>query len=67
MNGNHIGWHKSHYIDQYYEDCKKLGMNYSQMRDSLTLVDYEQAAYGDWHLYRDSNGNYWSEYFSIGD
>lgn len=33
----------------------------------LTFVDCKQAAYGDWYLYRDTEGNYWEEFNSIGD
>ena len=61
----HIGWRKSHYIDQYYEDCLKLGISRERARDGLTLVDHEEEPHGDWHLYIDGNGKYWSMFFPL--
>ena len=33
----------------------------------LTFVERRWAAYGDWTLYVDEDGNYWEEFDSIGD
>ena len=54
-------------IDKYYEAGRKEGKTYSEMRNNLTPIEYYQAAYGDWTLYRDTEGNLWEDYFSIGD
>ena len=57
----HEGWNQARPVAEYY---KKTGRPYNS---GLTVVDREMAAYGDWTLYRDEDGNYWEDYFSIGD
>ena len=59
MAGKHIGWRKSHYIEQYYEDCKKLGMDYTQMLNGLMLVETDIDEHEVWHLFVDNNRKYW--------
>lgn len=63
----HEGWNQAQPVDKYYKAGTERGEKYSQMRDRLTHIECEQAAYGDWHLYQDEDGNYWEDYFSIGD
>lgn len=43
------------------------GLTYRQVMDKLTYVGTIQAAYGDYSIYRDEDGNLWNSYFSIGD
>lgn len=40
---------------------------YKGALSDLELVDVGMDAYGDWKLYKDKDGNFWEEYFSIGD
>ena len=54
-------------ISKYYEAGRKAGMKYLEMQRRLTMIDRIQAAYGDWTLFRDDEGNLWEDYFSIGD
>ena len=54
-------------IDKYYEAGKKHGKTYTQMQGALTRIEVYQAAYGDWTLYRDDDGNLWEAYTSLGD
>ena len=63
----HEGWSKSRDINYYYLDGKEKGLTYSEMRNKLTYLGSEMEAYGDRHLFVDEDGNYWEEYFSIGD
>ena len=56
-------WEKARPIDEFYKVHK--GERYSEL--GLELVDSRMEAYGDRNLYRDREGNYWEEYFSIGD
>lgn len=61
----HDGWSKARHISHYYAAHK--GENITDPWRKLHFVDMAQAAYGDWKLYVDDDGNYWEEFFSIGD
>ena len=63
----HEGWGKAQDINKYYEQCNQRGETFMQMKKRLTHIETDMAAYGDWHLYMDTDGNYWEEFFSIGD
>jgi hypothetical protein len=54
-------------VDQYYKEQAAKGIRYGDASMKLKQVDYIMAAYGDWNLYQDEDGNLWEEYFSIGD
>lgn len=61
----HEGWNKAKHITLYYNSHK--GESVSELWRKLHFVDMMQAAYGDWTLYVDDDGNYWEDFFSIGD
>lgn len=61
------GWNKARPLDDYIKACKAKGMTWGQSLLHLTFLDMEQSAYGDWRLFVDDDGNYWSHYMSIGD
>lgn len=65
--GTHEGWNKARPIGQYYQERKARGEKLSDAIEALSFVDLRQAAYGDWRLYVDEDGNYWEDYESIGD
>ena len=54
-------------VDQYYTQQSEKGIKFGDASMALELVDHVMAAYGDWNLYKDPDGNLWEEYFSIGD
>lgn len=54
-------------VDLYYKEQAEKGIKFGDAMKSLELVRVEMAAYGDWYLYRDKDGNLWEDYFSIGD
>lgn len=54
-------------VDKYYREQAEKGIRFIDASEKLKLVDHVMAAYGDWNLYRDDDGNLWEEYFSIGD
>ena len=54
-------------VDQYFKQQYENGVKYAEASEKLELIDHQMAAYGDWNLYRDPDGNLWEEYFSIGD
>ena len=54
-------------VGQYYKQQSEKGVKFGDAAFALELVDSVMAAYGDWNLYRDKDGNLWEEYFSIGD
>lgn len=58
-------WNKARDIRHYYNTHK--GQTYSQLRKGLKLLDSRMEAYGDRLLFVDTDGNYWEDYFSIGD
>lgn len=61
----HEGWAKAKDIREFY--AKHKGERYSEYMKKLTFVELDQAAYGDWTLYVDEEGEYYENYFSIGD
>ena len=54
-------------VDQYYKNMEQNGIRFADASMKLKLIDHVMAAYGDWNLYQDEDGNLWEEYFSIGD
>lgn len=60
-------WSEARPIREYWAKKEKEGVRFSEAKSELEFVDREMAAYGDWTLYRDKDGNLWEEYFSIGD
>ena len=54
-------------VDQYYRLQAAKGVRYGDASMKLKLIESYFAAYGDWNLYQDEDGNLWEEYFSIGD
>ena len=54
-------------VDKYYQEQAKKGVRFGDASEKLKLIDHVMAAYGDWNLYQDDDGNLWEEYFSIGD
>ena len=54
-------------VDQYYREQAAKGIRYGDASMKLKLIESCFAAYGDWNLYQDEDGNLWEEYFSIGD
>lgn len=61
----HEGWEKAVDIKKFYEAHK--GEKYEDYSKKLHFIQREWAAYGDWDLYVDDDGNYYEEYTSIGD
>lgn len=58
----HEGWDKARPIEEYFKETGRPVWD-----SGLMVVDREMAAYGDWTLYVDEDGNYWEDYFSIGN
>lgn len=54
-------------VHEYYEEQRKKGVKFVEAMDKLKLIEYHMAAYGDWCLYQDEEGNLWEEYFGIGE
>jgi hypothetical protein len=54
-------------VDKYYREQAEKSVRFVDASKKLKLVDHVMAAYGDWNLYQDDDGNLWEEYFSIGD
>lgn len=54
-------------VDKYYQEQSARGVKFADASRKLRLIDHKCAAYGDWNLYEDEDGNRWEEYFSIGD
>ena len=52
---------------EYFKEQEKKGVRFVDALAKLKRIDYAMAAYGDWYLYEDDEGNRWQEYFSIGD
>ena len=65
MARTHEGWNKARDIRFFYEAHK--GEKYRDFKKLIKVVEVEQAAYGDWTLYVDDHGNYYDDYFDIGD
>lgn len=63
----HEGWKQAQPVDKYYKAMEKCGVNWVKAQRKLKRIETDMAAYGDWHLYQDEDGNYWEDYFSIGD
>ena len=61
----HEGWKQARDIKQFH--AKHKGERYNEYTKKLTFVELDQAAYGDWTLYVDEDGEYYEDYFSIGD
>ena len=54
-------------VSEYYKEQSKKGVKFAEASMKLKRIDYVMAAYGDWYLYEDEDGNRWQDYFSIGD
>jgi len=55
-------------VDEMWAAAKDMMMyRYTGKWSDLKFIDMRWAAYGDWYLYRDTDGNYWADYRSIGD
>lgn len=65
MERTHEGWSKAKDIKRFHE--KHKGEKYGEYIRHLHFVEGQQAAYGDWSLYVDDDGEYYEDYFSIGD
>lgn len=65
MARKHDGWRKAKDIAEFHKAHK--GIRLSQYIDELHFVELDQAAYGDWTLFVDDDGNYYEDYFPIGD
>lgn len=62
----HEGWNKAREMRYYYsEKCK--GMSFSKAQKGLTYIDCIMEAYGNRLLFVDRDGDYWEDYYSIGD
>jgi len=61
----HEGWAKARDIKEFHK--KHKGEKYNEYMKKLTFVELDQAAYGDWTLYVDEDGEYYEDYYSIGD
>lgn len=51
----------------YFSEGKEQGKTPTELWKQLTHIDMEWGAYGDYHYYKDSNGNMWFDFVSIGD
>lgn len=65
MDKRHEGWAKAKDIKEFYD--KHKGERYREYIKHLHYVECNMAAYGDWTLYVDDDGNYYKDYFPIGD
>lgn len=63
----HEGWSKARPLKEFFADRKSRGESWGQATEHLKFLEISQEAYGDWRLYVDDNGNYYEDYFSIGD
>lgn len=63
----HEGWSTAQPVDIYYKEGAKHSASYREMRSRLTHIETDIASFGDWQLYKDEEGNYWEEYYSVGD
>ena len=61
----HEGWNKARDIRYFFEEHQSE--SYTQLRKRLKFIESRMEAYGDRILYVDSDGNYWEDYYSIGD
>lgn len=59
MNNTSELWKKAKPISEWYKKKRP----WSEMK----YVDSEMAAYGNWYLYVDADGEFYKEYTSIGD
>lgn len=58
-------WLSAKPIEQFWQ--KHRSEPYRNARRLLHCLDTQMAAYGNWYLYEDDNGDCYEEYFSIGD
>ena len=49
----------------YSEKCKDMSL--SKAQKGLTMIDCIMEAYGNRLLFVDRDGDYWEDYYSIGD
>lgn len=67
---NRVSYDSSYTEDQIFgawnlaQDSKKSNHGYPW---NWKIIASQMLPYGDLHLYVDKDGNYWEEYFSIGD
>lgn len=67
MNENEIktAWKEARPMSEWIQKNRSEG-RVPKWTD-LTFIDLTCAAYGDWLLYRDTDGTYYYDYNSIGD
>lgn len=62
----HEGWNKAREI-RYYYNGKAKGLTFCKAQKGLAMVDCIMEAYGNRLLFVDADGDYWEDYYSIGD
>lgn len=65
MENNGYEWSKAKPLKEFFK--AHSGETWGQATEHLKFLEIRQEAYGDRRLYVDDDGNYWEDYFPIGD